>query len=91
VGFEHTSEVIFADDPNKRSKLNAFVEQGGQPIGFLWADYDAHQAQMQCRLLDEFEKEAWAKEYMRVLLAATAKTLEAQCGGNAVLSGINEA
>jgi hypothetical protein len=33
VGFEKTTEFVFAADENRLTKLNGIVKKGGQPIG----------------------------------------------------------
>ena len=68
VGFEHRTLFIFSGGANNLENLNAMVNDGGQPVGFIRYDSDGkgHIA-IAYRLLQECADDPWMKKYLEGL------------------------
>src|SRR5690242_14420185 len=83
VGFENSTSFVSAKDPNPLEKLNAFVEQGGEPIGFLALTRSGREGTVETRLLDEYLGQEWAAQYLTALAANFGAEFEASGFGRA--------
>lgn len=77
IGFESTTAFIFSTDPNPVEKLNAFVRQGGEPVGFLGLTRGQKEMTVEARSLKEFERQQWVDEYLTILSASFGAQVKA--------------
>jgi len=68
VGFEKTTEFVFAADQNRLSKLNGIVRKGGRPIGTIAIVLDGQEVQFLGCLLKEYETKRWATNYLESIM-----------------------
>jgi hypothetical protein len=70
IGFDNHTEYVFAGDKGNTEKLANFMEQGGEPIGLMGIQIREKTLTVQCRVLQEYIDEPWAKEYLESLEAS---------------------
>ncbi len=68
VGFENETKFVFSSTRRPLEELNNLVKSGGSPIGLIRFDKEGTDLQGSYRPFEEYEKEAWAKEYLAGLL-----------------------
>jgi hypothetical protein len=68
VGFEQDTEFVFSTTPRPLEKLNALVKSGGSPVGLIRFDREGDGLQGSYRPFEEYQDEAWVKEYLASLL-----------------------
>ena len=68
VGFENETKFVFSSARYPLEELNNLVKSGGSPIGLLRFDKEGTDLQGSYRPFEEYENEAWAKEYLAGLL-----------------------
>jgi len=69
VGFENETKFVFSSRMHPLEELNQLVKKGGAPIGLLRFDKVNGTIQGSYRPFEEYENEAWVKEYFAGLLA----------------------
>jgi hypothetical protein len=69
VGFENETKFVFSSRRHPLEELNQLVQKGGSPIGLLRFDKENSTIQGSYRPFEEYENEAWVKEYLAGLLA----------------------
>ena len=69
VGFENETKFVFSSRRQPLEELNQLVHKGGSPIGLLRFDKENSTIQGSYRPFEEYENEAWVKEYLAGLLA----------------------
>jgi len=69
VGFENETKFVFSSQRHPLEELNQFVHKGGSPLGLLRFDKEDSAIQGSYRPFEEYENEAWVKEYLAGLLA----------------------
>src|SRR5262249_21972297 len=75
VGFERSTSFVFSDDANSLDKLNAFIRQGGEPVGIVSMFREGCGKRVViAQLLAEYSEESWAQQY----LASAAAKYEAR-------------
>ncbi len=68
VGFENETKFVFSSTPRPLEELNNLIKSGGSPVGLLRFDKEGTDLQGSYRPFEEYENEAWAKEYLAGLL-----------------------
>lgn len=71
VGFENETKFVFSSQMHPLEALNQLVQKGGSPIGLIRFDKVDGTIQGSYRPFEEYENEAWVKEYFAGLLANT--------------------
>jgi hypothetical protein len=79
VGFENHTEYVFGHETNRAKKLANLMHKGGEPIGLMGIRIWGNTATVHTRLLEEYEGETWAKEYLESL-ASTFKEIAEKLG-----------
>jgi hypothetical protein len=69
VGFENETKFVFSSRRHPLEELDQLVQKGGSPIGLLRFDKENSTIQGSYRPFEEYENEAWVKEYLAGLLA----------------------
>jgi len=69
VGFENETKFVFSSQRHPLEELNQLVQKGGSPIGLLRFDKETSAIQGSYRPFEEYENEAWVKDYLAGLLA----------------------
>ena len=71
VGFDYRTEFVWASDPNALNVLNAHVQNGGDPLGFVTGDHDNAEGatNVRARPLAEYEGAEWVEKYLISVLA----------------------
>ncbi|MCX6685320.1 MAG: hypothetical protein NTV10_01500 [Methanoregula sp.] len=69
VGFENETKFVFSSRRHPLEELDQLVQKGGSPIGLLRFEKENSTIQGSYRPFEEYENEAWAKEYLAGLLA----------------------
>jgi len=69
VGFENETKFVFSSRRHPLEELNQLVQKGGSPLGLLRFDKENSTIQGSYRPFEEYENEAWVKEYLAGLLA----------------------
>jgi hypothetical protein len=75
---------VFGKDVNPLEKLNGFVQQGGEPIGFLGFTRSGREDTVETRLLQEYAGQQWAEQYMTTLATNFGAQVEAAGLGHVV-------
>src|SRR5690349_11600325 len=74
VGFEHSTEFVFSDRANPLDRLNAFIRQGGEPVGILSMFHEGcGKRVVKAQLLAEYADESWAQQYLASLALLLAR------------------
>ncbi len=73
VGFENDTQFVFNTTPHPLEKLNTLIKSGGAPVGLLRFEREGAGLQGSCCPFQEYENEAWAKEYLAGLLQNAAE------------------
>jgi hypothetical protein len=73
VSFDGTTMTISADDPNRLQVLKEFVQQGGEPMGFVYFDEDGSIA---ARLIREHAADEGAHEYLKRYMKTLAESVK---------------
>jgi hypothetical protein len=68
VGFENETKFVFSSTRHPLEELNNHIKSGGSPIGLLRFDKEGTTLQGSYRPFEEYEREAWAGEYLAGLL-----------------------
>ena len=68
VGFENETKFVFSSARYPLEELNNLVKSGGFPIGLIRFDKEGTDLQGSYRPFEEYENDAWAKEYLAGLL-----------------------
>jgi hypothetical protein len=69
VGFENETKFVFSSRRHPLEELNQLVQKGGSPLGLLRFEKENATIQGSYRPFEEYENEAWVKEYLAGLLA----------------------
>jgi hypothetical protein len=69
VGFENETKFVFSSRRHPLEELDQLVQKGGSPIGLLRFEKENSTIQGSYRPFEEYENEAWVKEYLAGLLA----------------------
>jgi hypothetical protein len=69
VGFENETKFVFSSARHPLEDLNNLIKGGGAPVGLLRFEKDGTGIQGSYRPFEEYENEAWVKEYLAGLLA----------------------
>lgn len=83
VAFKDRSDFIFSGIENTQdnlAKLDALVQQGGDPIGFIGLLDDGHCLQVYTRVLPNHATYTWATPYLDKLIDAAHSNLETTYG-----------
>lgn len=75
VGFENETKFVFSSQRHPLEELNQMVKKGGSPIGLLRFDKENGTIQGSYRPFEEYENEAWVKEYFAGLLANSGEII----------------
>ncbi len=85
VGFEHTTTFIFANQAEPLKALNAAIEAGGYPIGFMGWDMNNGLLTVQVRPIAEVcedpETGRFVQDHMKRLCASFKAELESNYPG----------
>jgi hypothetical protein len=73
VGFSDETKFVFSSARDPLGDLNRLVKEGGSPVGLLRFENERGSVQGAYRPFAEYEKEAWAGEYLAGLLNNTAE------------------
>lgn len=81
VGFEKTTEFVWANSTSPLDDLNGLVGKGGLPIAVFRVDKS--KGEMNCTIepFKEHAHESWVRGYLDSLGTSFMKLLEAQFGG----------
>ena len=75
VGFETETKFIFNHEPDKLDKLNAMVESGGNPIGYIRIERTREEMSVEAKPLFEYADEEQIKKYLEDICQTTGKMI----------------
>jgi hypothetical protein len=77
VGFEDNAKFVFyqEDEDACLKELNFLINKGGEPIGMVAYTQEHRNLKVTCRLLQEYQTEEWAKDYLKNLAASFQESL----------------
>ena len=75
VGFETETKFIFNHEPDKLEKLNAMVESGGNPIGYMRIEQSKEEMAIEAKPLIEYAEEEPIIKYLEDLCKTTGKMI----------------
>ncbi len=84
VGFEKTTEFIWANSANPLDDLNVLVGKGGEPIAVYRLDKSEGTLHCSIEPFEEYARESWVRQYLDSLGSGIMKLVQAQTGGKVV-------
>ena len=75
VGFETETKFIFNHEPDKLHKLNAMVESGGNPVGYIRIERRGKEVSVEAKPLIEYAEQEQIKNYLEDLCQTTGKMI----------------
>jgi hypothetical protein len=75
VGFETETKFIFNHEPDKLDKLNAMVESGGNPIGYIRIERSSEDISVEAKPLIEYADEEQVIDFLEDVCQTTGKMI----------------
>jgi hypothetical protein len=75
VGFETETKFIFNHEPDKLDKLNAMVESGGNPVGYIRIERSSEEISVEAKPLIEYADEEQVIDFLEDVCQTTGKMI----------------